>query len=73
MGGSLHGEVQCIMGNGHMRTPLEQNDRHTHVTILPSHCRGITQIHRSPSRLRDTPTPTTTLANGKDDRNEVKL
>ena len=52
VGGSLHGEVQCIMGNGHMRTPLEQNDRHTHVTILPSHCRGITQIHRSPSRLR---------------------
>ena len=26
--GSLHGEVQCIMGNGHMEPPSGQTDRH---------------------------------------------
>ena len=35
-GGSLYGELQCIMGNGHMGpTPsCEQTDRQTDTTLL---------------------------------------
>ena len=32
--GSLYGEVQCIMGNGHMGLPCRQNDRHTRLKTL---------------------------------------
>ena len=34
--GVLYSEVQGIMGNGHMGTPLG-TDRHTHLKELPSH------------------------------------
>ena len=36
-GGSLYGEVQCIMGNGHMghSTPFGQTDRQTRMKTLP--------------------------------------
>ena len=32
--GSLYGEVQCIMGNGHMGLPCRKNDRHTRLKTL---------------------------------------
>ena len=36
-GWSLYGEVEYIMGNGHMGPPdPQQNDRQTPVKILPS-------------------------------------
>ena len=34
-GGVQYGAVQCIIGNGHMGPP-QQNDRQTPVKILPS-------------------------------------
>ena len=32
-GGSLHSEVQCIMGNGHMGPPCEQRDITENITF----------------------------------------
>ena len=48
--GYMYGEIQCIMGNGHMGTPLacEKNDRYTKYNMLYLYSSQMTENYNVP-------------------------